>query len=42
VLYPLRDLMDFGFWVASYTGRRILWRGNVFEMQPGGKMRAVR
>jgi ceramide glucosyltransferase len=42
VLYPLRDLMGFAFWIASYTGRRILWRGHIFEMMPGGKMRAVR
>jgi ceramide glucosyltransferase len=40
VLYPLRDLMGFGFWAASYWGRRILWRGRVFELLPGGKMRA--
>jgi ceramide glucosyltransferase len=42
VLYPIRDLMGFCFWAASYAGRRILWRGHVFEMQPGGKMRAAR
>ncbi|HVU48455.1 MAG TPA: glycosyltransferase [Terracidiphilus sp.] len=42
VLYPIRDLMGFCFWAASYAGRRILWRGHVFEMQPGGKMRATR
>ena len=41
-LYPLRDLMGFGFWAASYWGRRILWRGRVFELLPGGKMRAAR
>ncbi len=40
VLYPVRDLMGFGFWAASYWGRRILWRGRVFELLPGGKMRA--
>ena len=39
VLYPLRDLMGFGFWAASYWGRRILWRGRVFELLAGGKMR---
>jgi ceramide glucosyltransferase len=39
-LYPLRDLMGFGFWVASYFGSRILWRGRVYELLPGGKMRA--
>ena len=41
VLYPLRDLMGFGFWAASYTSSRILWRGRVFELLPGGKMRAA-
>jgi ceramide glucosyltransferase len=39
VLYPVRDLMGFGFWAASYVGSRILWRGRVFELLPGGKMR---
>ena len=42
VLYPLRDLMGFGFWAASYWGSRILWRGQVFELLPGGKMRAAK
>jgi ceramide glucosyltransferase len=42
VLYPLRDLMGFGFWAASYWGSRILWRGEVFELLPGGKMRAAK
>ena len=41
ILYPIRDLMGFGFWVAGYWGRRILWRGRVFELLPGGKMRAA-
>ncbi len=39
VLYPVRDLMGFGFWAASYFGRKILWRGRVFELLSGGKMR---
>ena len=38
-LYPVRDLMGFGFWAASYVGSRILWRGRVFELLPGGKTR---
>jgi ceramide glucosyltransferase len=42
VLYPVRDLMGFGFWAASYFGRKILWRGRVFELLPGGKMRAAK
>ncbi|MGB8262112.1 MAG: glycosyl transferase, partial [Terracidiphilus sp.] len=41
VLYPVRDAMGFAFWAASYWGRRILWRGRVFELLPGGKMRAA-
>ncbi|MGB6973777.1 MAG: glycosyltransferase [Terracidiphilus sp.] len=40
VLYPLRDLMGFYFWAASYSSSRILWRGRVFELLPGGRMRA--
>ncbi len=39
VLYPIRDLMGFCFWAASYAGRRVLWRGRVLELLPGGKMR---
>jgi ceramide glucosyltransferase len=42
VLYPLRDLMGFFFWAASYAGRCVLWRGRVYELMPGGKMRAAR
>jgi ceramide glucosyltransferase len=42
VLYPIRDLMGFCFWAASYFSNRILWRGRVFELLPGGKMRAAK
>jgi ceramide glucosyltransferase len=41
VLYPIRDFMGFCFWAASYLSGRILWRGRVFELLPGGKMRAA-
>lgn len=41
VLFPVRDLMGFFFWAASYMGNRILWRGQVFQLLPGGKMRAA-
>ncbi len=41
VLYPIRDLMGFFFWAASYAGRKILWRGRVYELLPGGRMRAA-
>ena len=42
VLYPMRDLMGFCFWAASYLSSTILWRGRVFELLPGGKMRAAK
>jgi ceramide glucosyltransferase len=42
VLYPIRDFMGFCFWAASYAGNRILWRGRIFELLPGGKMRAAK
>jgi ceramide glucosyltransferase len=41
ILYPIRDLMGFGFWAASYFGSRILWRGRIYQLLPGGKMRAA-
>ena len=39
LLYPLRDLMGFGFWAASYGSNKILWRGEVFELLKDGVMR---
>ena len=41
VLYPIRDLMGFFFWAASYTSSKIHWRGRKFQLLPGGRMRAV-
>jgi ceramide glucosyltransferase len=41
LLYPLRDLMGFGFWLASYTSNRILWRGETFELLADGLMRPL-
>lgn len=41
VLYPIRDLMGFFFWAASYTSSRIWWRGRKFRLLPGGKMEQV-
>ena len=39
VLYPVRDLMGFFFWAASYTSSKIWWRGRKFQLLAGGKMR---
>lgn len=41
VLYPVRDLMGFFFWLASYRSNEILWRGRVFRLLQGGKMNAI-
>jgi len=33
--------MGFGFWATSYWSSKVLWRGKVFQLLPGGKMRAA-
>jgi ceramide glucosyltransferase len=38
-LYPLRDLIGFLLWVASYANNRLQWHGKIFELEPGGTMR---
>ena len=42
VLYPVRDLMGAFFWAASYLGSTVLWRGQEYQLLPGGKMRLVK
>ena len=37
-LYPLRDLMGFGFWLASYAGNTVEWRGEKYRLIRGGLM----
>jgi ceramide glucosyltransferase len=37
-LYPLRDLMGFGFWLASYAGDTVEWRGEKYRLVRGGLM----
>jgi len=41
-LYPLRDLMGFFFWLASYSGTTIVWRNELYRLSYGGKMERVR
>ncbi len=40
-LYPLRDLMGFAFWVGSYTGSTIEWRGEHYKLLKEGRMERV-
>jgi ceramide glucosyltransferase len=37
-LYPLRDLLGFITWAASYTSRSFFWRGETYQFTPGGKI----
>ena len=37
-LYPMRDLMGFGFWAASFIGTTIVWRGERYRLAAEGKM----
>ena len=38
VLYPLRDLIGFFLWIASYGSNKLHWHGRIFELKPGGTM----
>ena len=40
LLYPLRDLMGFFYWAASYASSTVLWRGQVYRLAEGGLMLA--
>lgn len=35
-LFPLRDLIGFMLWMASYRNNQLHWHGRVFELEPGG------
>lgn len=41
LLQPLRDLMGFGYWLASYSSNRIVWRGQEYELLQDGRMRSL-
>ena len=40
LLYPLRDVLGFFYWAASYGNSEIVWRNQVFRLAPGGLMLA--
>jgi ceramide glucosyltransferase len=37
-LYPARDLLGFLLWCASFCGTEIVWRGERYRLEAGGKM----
>jgi ceramide glucosyltransferase len=39
VLFPLRDLIGPLIWALSYASNRIQWRGEIYELVDGGRMR---
>jgi ceramide glucosyltransferase len=41
LLFPLRDLMGFLFWAASYTSGKILWRGQLYHLGEHGRMQSA-
>lgn len=41
VLFPVRDLIGPLIWALSYVSNRIQWRGEVYELVDGGRMRPV-
>jgi ceramide glucosyltransferase len=38
LLYPLRDLLGFCYWAASYGSREIVWRSQIYQLTEGGLM----
>jgi len=36
--YPLRDLLGFGFWLSSFFGNSIVWRGQRYRLEVEGLM----
>ena len=40
-LYPLRDLLGFCTWVASFIGNKFLWRGEPYEFGQDGRITPV-
>jgi ceramide glucosyltransferase len=39
VLFPLRDLIGAFIWALSYASNRIQWRGEIYELVDGGRMK---
>lgn len=37
-LLPVSDLVSFGLWAASFFGRHVVWRGERFRLERGGRL----
>ena len=40
-LVPVRDVMSFVFWICSFVGNTIEWRGRRFRLTEGGRLVAI-
>jgi ceramide glucosyltransferase len=40
LLYPLRDLLGFCYWAASYLSNQVKWRGQAYNLLQDGFMRS--
>src|SRR5215470_14098143 len=40
-LVPVRDVMSFVFWICSFVGNTIEWRGRRFKLAEGGRLVAI-
>lgn len=40
-LLPLRDALSFATWALAFLGDRVRWRGHLFRVLPGGKLREI-
>ena len=41
LIYPVRDLLGFAVWVASYTGSRTYYHGGIYSIGPDGRFERV-
>jgi ceramide glucosyltransferase len=39
-LLPVRDVLSFAVFAASFCGRNVLWRGQLFKIDEGGRISA--
>jgi ceramide glucosyltransferase len=37
-LLPLRDLLSFAVFIGSFCGRSVSWRGQLFRIEPSGRI----
>jgi hypothetical protein len=41
LIYPLRDLLGFSVWVASYMGSTMVYHGGSYSLGVGGRFEPV-